>query len=292
MLTEIENIFELKKNKILAKENVESSNQSHIFWTFLESEDFNENFNDKLLLNLMFHEGDLAFEQYRSGDLPYGDYYLEKLNTVKSKLSKEYVNFSCFEAPLLAYKVYKENNFLESATLLEKSIISLESLFDKSYTDALYGKIEQITNIVKVNIRSENWQSLNKYIENFVSDLSLHDTVNPFFLRKNEMKFYKSQNLSLLESTVNHFFVTLFFTLINYPEKNNFFLNLMFKYYNLDINKLQYDFAHTKYYIDDLEFFNTTLPLNIEKYFLKNYLFYTNNQQYKKVIDNYISFID
>jgi hypothetical protein len=66
----------------------------------------------------------------------------------------------------------------------------------------------------------------------------------------------------------------------------------MFKYYNLDINKLQYDFAHTKYYIDDLEFFNTTLPLNIEKYFLKNYLFYTNNQQYKKVIDNYISFID
>ncbi|MDI4567993.1 MAG: hypothetical protein E7Y34_02810, partial [Mycoplasma sp.] len=138
MLTDIENIFELKKNKILAKENVESSNQSHIFWTFLGSEDFKENFNDKLLLNLMFHEGDLAFEQYRSGDLSYGDYYLKKMNAVKSKLSKEYENFSCFAAPLLAYKEYKENNFSQSITLLEKSIISLENLFDKSHTDALY----------------------------------------------------------------------------------------------------------------------------------------------------------
>ncbi|UZT99973.1 hypothetical protein ODZ84_10580 [Chryseobacterium fluminis] len=292
MLTEIENIFELKKNKILAKENVESSNQSHIFWTFLESEDFKENFNDKLLLNLMFHEGDLAFEQYRSSDLPYGDYFLEKMNAVKSKLSKEYENFSCFEAPLLAYKEYKKNNFSESATLLEKSIISLENLFDKSYTDALYGKIEQITNIIKVNIKSENWQSLNKYIENFASDLSLQDTDNPYFFRKNEMEFFKSQISLLIESTVNHFFETLFFALINYHKKNDFLLNFMFKHYNLDINKLQYDSVHKKYYIDDLEFFNAQFPLNIEKYFLKNYLFYTNNEQYKKVIDNYISFID
>ncbi|MDI4567635.1 MAG: hypothetical protein E7Y34_00910 [Mycoplasma sp.] len=75
-------------------------------------------------------------------------------------------------------------------------------------------------------------------IESFVSDLSLQYTDNPYFLRKNEMEFYKSQAQSLIESTVNHFFETLFFVHINYPEKNDFFLNLMFKHYNLDINKL------------------------------------------------------
>lgn len=293
MLTEIEKIFEFKKNNILSKENTGNSNQSHIFWTFLESEHFEKNFNDKMLLNLMFHEGELAFEQYRLGDLCYGDYYLGKMNNVKRKLSKEYQNLSCFEAPLLAYKKYKESNFSEALFLLEKSIISLENLFDKSYTDALYGKIEQITNIIKVNIKSSKWMFLSEYIQNLISDLSLCNTDNSFFLRKNEMEFYQSQKSSLIESSVNNLFETLFFVLINYPEQNVFFLNLMFKYYNLDINKLKYDSLHSKYYIDDLKLFNIQLPLNIERYLLKNYLSYTEcNEQCKKIIEEYISYID
>lgn len=67
----------------------------------------------------------------------------------------------------------------------------------------------------------------------------------------------------------------------------------MFKYYNLDINKLKYDSLHSKYYIDDLKLFNIQLPLNIERYLLKNYLSYTEcNEQCKKIIEEYISYID
>jgi len=293
MLTEIENIFELKKSKILTKENVESSNQSHIFWTFLESEDFNENFNDKLLFNMMFHEGNLAFEQYKSSDLLFGDYYLEKMNSVKTKLAKNYENFACFEAPLLAYKKYKENDFSASIDLLKKSIISLENLFDTSYTDSLYGKIEQITNIFKVNIKAENWQFVNDNISNFISDLSVNDADNVYFFRKNEMDFYKSQNQSSIESTISHFFEIVFFANINYPEKNHLFFDLMFKKYGLDINNLKFDSIRRKYYVDDLKIFSTDLPLNIEKYFLRNYLSYANNgEQYKELIDGYIFYID
>lgn len=292
MLIEIENLFKLKKNKILAKKNVESSNQSHIFWTFLESENFNENFNDKLLLNIMFHEGDLAFEQYKSGDLFFGDYYLEKMNNVKAKLNKSYQNFACFEAPLLAYKKYKENAFLTSVDLLKKSIIALESLFDRSYSDSLYGKIEQITNIFKVNIKAENWQYIDSNIANFISDLSVNGA-DIYFFRKNEMDFYKSQNQSSIESIKSHFFENIFFVIINYPDQNHLFFDLIFKNYGFDIDKLKFDSVRRKYYVDDLKIFDTDLPPNIEKYLLKNYLSCANNStDYKGLIDSYIAYID